>query len=207
MRWLFYPQAIVLDEGKHGWKGLVKSWHVTRGRWIKTLGATIGFLILALVPGPLAGVLILILGGSRVQFANLTSSFLYGLLLPLAYIGLTMVYRRLKGETIVEPQMITQELHPEKARKLPGIDLGTVPGGIGRAESSRLPKGNDRSNPPFRAIVPWHRISLHCVPEPLRNAVDQRIGNAHQARARAERARSTGIGRPSPFATVRQWFT
>ncbi len=101
-----------------------QSWHVTRGRWIKTLGATIGFLILALVPGPLAGVLILILGGSRVQFANLTSSFLYGLLLPLAYIGLTMVYRRLKGETIVEPQMITQELHPEKARKLPGIDLG-----------------------------------------------------------------------------------
>lgn len=123
VRWLFYPQAIVLDDQKPGWHGLRKSWDVTKGRWIKTLGATIGFLILALVPGPLLGVSILIIGGSRVWFANLASSFLYGLLLPLAYIGLTMVYHRLKGEVIVEPQMMTRELHPEKARQLPGQDL------------------------------------------------------------------------------------
>jgi hypothetical protein len=126
VRWLFYPQAIVLDEQKPGWNGLRKSWDVTRGQWLKTLGSTIGFLILALVPGPLIGVVILILGGSRVQFANVVSSFLYGLLLPLAYIGLTMVYHRLKGVEIVEPQMRTRELHPEKARKLPGQDLESV---------------------------------------------------------------------------------
>ena len=123
VRWLFYAQSIVLDEAKPGWNGLLGSWNVTRGRWIKTLGSTIGFLILALVPGPLIGVTILILGGSRVQFANIVSSFLYGLLLPLAYIGLTMVYRRLKREPIVEPTMVTNELHPDKARKLPGSDL------------------------------------------------------------------------------------
>lgn len=128
VRWLFYPQSIVLDDAKPGWKGLRKSWDVTRGKWIKSLGFAIGFVILALVPGPLVGVLILILGGSRVQFANIVSSFLYGLLLPLAYIGLTMVYHRLKGDPIVEPQMRTQELHPEKARKLPGQDLGTFLG-------------------------------------------------------------------------------
>ncbi len=126
VRWLFYPQAIVLDDQKRGWMGLRKSWNVTRRRWIKTLGSTIGFLILALVPGPLIGVLILILGGSRVQFANLVSSFLYGLLLPLAYIGLTMVYHRLKGDEIVEPDMVTRELHPDKARKLPGRELDNV---------------------------------------------------------------------------------
>jgi hypothetical protein len=126
VRWLFYPQTIVLDDQRNGWKGLLLSWRVTRGRWIKTLGSTIGFLILALVPGPLIGVTILILGGSRVQFANAVSGFLYGLLLPLAYIGITMVYRRLKGEAIVEPTMLTQELHPEKARKLPGSDLDSV---------------------------------------------------------------------------------
>lgn len=126
VRWLFYVQAIVIDDKKPGWEGLRASWHLTYGRWIKTLGSTIGFLILALVPGPLVGVAILILGGSRVQFANLASSFLYGLLLPLAYIGLTMVYRRLKGDQIVEPQMQTQELHPDKARKLPGQSLDEV---------------------------------------------------------------------------------
>ena len=70
--------------------------------------------------------MILILGGSRVQFANIVSSFLYGLLLPLAYIGLTMIYHRLKREEIVEPTMSTRELHPEKARKLPGSDLDSV---------------------------------------------------------------------------------
>lgn len=126
VRWLFYPQAAVLDDKRQGWNALRQSWDVTRGNWIRTLGSTIGFLILALVPGPLVGVIILILGGSRVQFANIVSSFLYGLLLPLAYIGLTMVYHRLKRESIVEPTMMTRELHPEKARKLPGSDLDSV---------------------------------------------------------------------------------
>ncbi|HET9660934.1 MAG TPA: hypothetical protein VFP05_11435 [Thermomicrobiales bacterium] len=126
VRWLFYPQAIVLEELKPGWRGLRGSWNVTRRQWIRTLGATIGFLILALVPGPLVGVIILIFGGSRVQFANIVSSFLYSLLLPLAYIGLTMVYRRLKGEQIVEPTMMTRELHPERARKLPGAAIDGV---------------------------------------------------------------------------------
>ncbi len=123
VRWLFYPQAAVLDDEKPGWNALRQSWNVTRGRWIKTISSTIGFLILALIPGPLIGVSILILGGSRVQFANIASSFLYGLLLPLAYIGLTMVYHRLKGVPIVEPTMRTEELHPERARKLPGREL------------------------------------------------------------------------------------
>jgi len=126
VRWLFYPQAVVLDDEKPGWNGLRRSWIVTKGQWLLTLGSTIGFLILALVPGPLIGVVILIFGGSRVQFANLASSFLYGLLLPLAYIGLTMVYRRLKGEQIIEPTMMTRERFPDKARKLPGRELETT---------------------------------------------------------------------------------
>lgn len=126
VRWLFYPQSVVLDDEKPGWNALGRSWMVTKGQWLVTLGSTIGFLILALVPGPLIGVIILIFGGSRVQFANLASSFLYGLLLPLAYIGLTMVYRRLKSEQIVEPTMMTQERFPDKARKLPGRELETT---------------------------------------------------------------------------------
>lgn len=126
VRWLFSVQAIVLDDQKPGWHGLMYSWNVTRGRWLDTFASTIGFLILSLVPGPLVGVVILILGGSGVRFANIASSFLYGLFLPLAYIGLTMVYRRLKGETIIEPETMTRERFPEKARKLPGRELDNV---------------------------------------------------------------------------------
>lgn len=126
IRWIFYPQAIVLDEQNRGWSGLLFSWNVTRGQWLNTLGSTIGFLILSLVPGPFIGVVLLIIGGSGVRFANIASSFLYGLLLPIAYIGLTMVYRRLKGDSIIEPTMMTSEQFPERARKLPGRDLETT---------------------------------------------------------------------------------
>ena len=72
---------------------------------MRTLSLTIGFLIIAVLPGPLVGLTFLILGGSRVQFANVASSFLYALMIPYAYIGLTMAWRRLRHDPIIEPLM------------------------------------------------------------------------------------------------------
>ncbi len=63
-----------------------------------------------MLPGPIVGLTFLILGGSRVQFANLASGFLYALLIPYAYIGLTMAWRRLRGDAIIEPQMMTRRV-------------------------------------------------------------------------------------------------
>lgn len=105
----FFIQAVILENEHPGWNALVCSWRTTRGQLFRTLGLSIGFLIIAVLPGPVVGLTFLILGGSRVQFANIASGFLYALLIPYAYIGLTMVWRRLRHDPIIEPQMMT---HP-----------------------------------------------------------------------------------------------
>ena len=105
----FFIQAVVLEHERPGWNALVCSWRTTRAQIFRTLGLTIGFLIIAVLPGPVVGLTFLILGGSRVQFANIASGFLYALLIPYAYIGLTMAWRRLRHDPIIEPQMMT---HP-----------------------------------------------------------------------------------------------
>ncbi len=119
----FFIQAVILEHEKPGWNALVCSWRTTRAQLLRTLSLSIGFLILAVLPGPVVGLTFLILGGSRVEFANLASGFLYALLIPYAYIGLTMAWRRLRGDAIIEPQMLTRhtprtddvELPPEPA--------------------------------------------------------------------------------------------
>ncbi len=103
----FFVQAVILEHETPGWNALLCSWRTTRTQLLRTLRLTIGFLIIAVLPGPVVGLTFLILGGSRVQFANLASGFLYALLIPYAYIGLTMAWHRLRHEAIVEPNMTT----------------------------------------------------------------------------------------------------
>lgn len=106
----FFVQAAILNGDRPGWNALLRSWRTTRSQLVRTLRRTLPFLVLAVMPGPLVGLTFLILGGSRVQFANVASGFLYALLIPYAYIGLTLAWRRLRNEAIVEPQMVTS--HP-----------------------------------------------------------------------------------------------
>lgn len=105
----FFIMAVILENEHPGWHALVCSWRTTRAQLLRTLGLSLGFLIIAVLPGPVVGLTFLILGGSRVQFANVASGFLYALLIPYAYIGLTMTWRRLRHDPIIEPQMVT---HP-----------------------------------------------------------------------------------------------
>ena len=41
--------------------------------------------------------------------------WLYALMVPISFIGITLVYRRLKHETIIEPFMLTRERDAKKA--------------------------------------------------------------------------------------------
>jgi hypothetical protein len=106
----FFIQAVILEHEKPGWNALICSWRTTRAQLLRTLSLTLGFLIIAVLPGPVVGLTFLIFGGSRVQFANLASGFLYALLIPYAYIGLTMAWRRLRHDPIIEPQMMTRHV-------------------------------------------------------------------------------------------------
>jgi len=117
VRWQFFSQAIILDGERGLTRPLGKSWNVTRGSWLKTLLLTLSFQLLGSLPGPIVGVVMMIIGGSNVRFANAVSSVLYAALVPLAVIGITLAYRRLKGEMIIEPHMSTRERDPEKAAK------------------------------------------------------------------------------------------
>jgi predicted tellurium resistance membrane protein TerC len=63
----------------------------------------------------LIGVVMMIIGGTNVRFANGISSLLYALMVPISFIGITLVYRRLKHETIIEPFMLTKERDARKA--------------------------------------------------------------------------------------------
>jgi hypothetical protein len=115
----FFIQAIILEHEKPGWNALLCSWRTTRSQIPRTLSLSIGFLIIAVLPGPVVGLTFLILGGSRVEFANLASGFLYALLIPYAYIGLTMAWRRLRRDAIVEPHMQTRHIPRTEDVELP----------------------------------------------------------------------------------------
>ncbi len=125
VRLQFFNQAAILGEKKPFLGALWHSWNVTRGNFVKALFGSIGFQLMALVPGPLMGVLVLIVGGSKVSFANFLSSFIYALTIPIATIAVTMLYHRLAGHEIVEPTMMTT-----KARVAPATDTipSTAPG-------------------------------------------------------------------------------
>lgn len=115
VRMQFFSQAILFDDAPNAWAALRMSWNATRGHWWTALTRTLAFQLLATLPGPLSGIILLIIGGSNVQFSNVVSSFVYAAFIPIAYIGLSATYRRLKGQEIIEPFVVTHERDPLKA--------------------------------------------------------------------------------------------
>lgn len=94
VRWQFYPQAIVLDGEPGAVEALTRSVARVRGHWWATLAATILFQVLILLPGPLVGLVMLVVAETGAQFANLVSGLLYAITVPVATIGLTLLYQR-----------------------------------------------------------------------------------------------------------------
>ncbi len=117
VRWQFFSQAVILDKVRGLNSPLRQSWSVTSGKWWSTLLITLAFQLLGSLPGPFIGVVMLIIGGANVEFANGVSSLLYALFIPLAVIGITLAYHRLRGEAVIEPHMSTRERDPGKAER------------------------------------------------------------------------------------------
>ncbi|MGE0539302.1 MAG: hypothetical protein AB7R89_03900 [Dehalococcoidia bacterium] len=98
VRWQFFGQAIILNHASNGRDAIRLSSDAVRGRWLKTFGATLAFQLVAAIPGPLIGILLLIMGGSSVRLANGVSSIIYAVVIPITVIALTLVYLRLTGQ-------------------------------------------------------------------------------------------------------------
>jgi len=92
VRWQFYVQGVLVS-GARTWKGaLDASREVVRHRWIPTCLNTIVFQAIAIVPGPIIGFLLMVWLDLEPVAANLISSFIYAITVPLAMIGLTLYY-------------------------------------------------------------------------------------------------------------------
>jgi hypothetical protein len=93
VRWCFVSQATVLDDADT--RGALKaSSNAVRGRWWRIALVNVSLFIVACAPGVLVGLGLLVFGSATVQTTNAVSSFLYVVSVPLAILGLTVVYRR-----------------------------------------------------------------------------------------------------------------
>lgn len=96
IRWQFYGQAAILGRAATGWDTLRTSAAAVRGHWWQALKRALVFQLVAILPGPLVGVALLLGGKSSVQFANVLSSVVYAVAVPVAVIGLTLAYEEFR---------------------------------------------------------------------------------------------------------------
>jgi hypothetical protein len=97
IRWQFFAQAVILDDAPTSRTALGHSSGIVKGNWWLALGASLSFQLVGALPGPLVGIFLLIFRGSTVETANVVSSVIYAVSIPLVVIGLTIVYLRFSG--------------------------------------------------------------------------------------------------------------
>ncbi|MCA9858524.1 MAG: hypothetical protein KC438_02335 [Thermomicrobiales bacterium] len=97
VRWQFYTQGVLVS-GARTWRAALNwSREVVRYRWIPTSLNTIVFQAIAIVPGPIVGFLLMVWLHLSPVTANLISSLIYVVTVPLATIGLTLFYIEERG--------------------------------------------------------------------------------------------------------------
>ena len=123
VRWQFYGQAAVIDKTETGGASLKKSMHAVRGRWWHALSDTLIFQLIAVIPGPLVGALLMLFGKTTVDFANTFSSVVFAITVPISIIGLTLAYLRYRDRPVVATAAATS---PD-----PGAPVVSNPAGAG----------------------------------------------------------------------------
>jgi hypothetical protein len=103
VRWQFYGQAAVLDGSQTGRTAIARSRRAVGGRWWEAFGDSLIFQLIAIIPGPFIGALLMILGKATVDFANVFSSVVYAITVPISIIGLTFAYIRYRDRPAETP--------------------------------------------------------------------------------------------------------
>jgi hypothetical protein len=91
VRTSFFAQVCVFERCP-AWESLACSARLTKGRWWRTFGLTAIVDILAIMSGPILGVILLLLTSQSLTFINLTGSIVYALTVPMAAIALTLYW-------------------------------------------------------------------------------------------------------------------
>jgi hypothetical protein len=91
VRTSFFAQVCVFGRCP-AYESLARSARLTRGRWWRTFGFTALVDIIAIMSGPILGVVLLVLTSQSLTFVNLTGSIVYALTVPMAAIALTLYW-------------------------------------------------------------------------------------------------------------------
>jgi hypothetical protein len=91
IRTSLFAQACVLED-EEAIGSLRASSRVVRGHWWRTFAFTALINVIAVLSGPLLGVLILLLTAQSLTFIDITGSIVYALVVPYAAIALTLYY-------------------------------------------------------------------------------------------------------------------
>lgn len=92
VRWQFFGQAVMFGHAKTGRAALQESADAIKGRWWKTLFATAIFDLIAVLPGIIVGLGLLMIGRTAVSFANGVSSLVFALSIPISVSAMTLLY-------------------------------------------------------------------------------------------------------------------
>jgi hypothetical protein len=94
IRWLFVEQAIVLNGADSRTASKISSSAVS-GHWWRTLAMAIVLGVVGSLVGPICGIAALLVVGVSADAANLISSVVYALTLPLVFLAMTLFYNDL----------------------------------------------------------------------------------------------------------------
>jgi hypothetical protein len=94
--WQFIAQVVTYEDQFQPFDVLRRSRQVGSRDWWYALKTSLVFQGLLWVPGPLVGALLLIFGRAGVDFANFFSGVVYALTIPLAVLGITLAYLRMR---------------------------------------------------------------------------------------------------------------
>jgi hypothetical protein len=107
IRTSLFAQACVLeDDSVLG--SLRTSARLTLRHWWRTFGITALVNVIAILSGPLLGVLILLLTAQSLTFIDVTGSIVYTLVVPYAAIALTLYYYNLRARAETSAQLYTE---------------------------------------------------------------------------------------------------
>lgn len=98
VRWQFIGQAIIVDDAQTGRQSLARSKNAVMGRWWRVLSDSLLFQFIAIIPGPIVGLILMLMGKASVNFVNTFSAVVYAITVPISVIGLTLAYVRYRSE-------------------------------------------------------------------------------------------------------------
>lgn len=92
VRWIFFSQAIMVDNART-WRGARGvSAAAVHGSWWRTAAKALLFSVIGIIPGPLIGIILLVTLHTSIEFVNALSSLIYAVAIPYKFIGLTLMY-------------------------------------------------------------------------------------------------------------------